>query len=122
MESVSAALDKATTILKSLDGTTLTPDQLEKTISGLSQINMIDLIGHKPAGTDPGGKTDARQNQSSANELNKKADLFNDELDRIKRMRQTLNLEALDPVINAARKLIHPVYQYTADLQQDNDD
>ncbi len=122
METVSAALLEATTILKALDGTSLTPDQLGKTISGLSKFDMVDLIENNGINASSGDKAGRQQIHSFVNELNKSADLFNDELDRIKRMRNTLNLEALDPVISAARKLIHPVYQYTADLQQEDED
>lgn len=52
--------------------------------------------------------------------LNKEADGFLDELDRIKRMRQTLNLEALDPLIKEARRIIHSIHGFTANLQEDS--
>lgn len=51
-----------------------------------------------------------------ADELNKKADHFLDELDRIKTIRHTLNLEALDPIITEARKIIHSLHAFTAQI------
>lgn len=50
--------------------------------------------------------------------INKEADFFLDELERIKKMRQTLNLEALDPIIKEARKIIHSLHAFTAALEE----
>ena len=50
--------------------------------------------------------------------LNKVADHFLDELERIKKIRQTLNLEALDPIIKEARKIIHSLHAFTAQLEE----
>lgn len=52
-----------------------------------------------------------------ADMLNNEADGFLDELERIKTMRHTLNLEALDPIIKEARKIIHAIHGFTAGLQ-----
>ena len=51
--------------------------------------------------------------------LNKEADGFLDELERIKRIRHTLNLEALDPLIKEARRIIHSIHGFTANLQEE---
>jgi len=53
-----------------------------------------------------------------ADELNKEADHFLDELERIKTIRHTLNLEALDPIITEARKIIHSLHAFTAHLEE----
>ncbi len=53
-----------------------------------------------------------------ADELNKEADHFLDELERIKTIRHTLNLEALDPIITEARKIIHSFHAFTAHLEE----
>jgi translation initiation factor 2B subunit (eIF-2B alpha/beta/delta family) len=55
--------------------------------------------------------------KDQADSLNKEADHFLDELERIKKMRQTLNLEALDPIIKEARRIIHSIHGFTAGLQ-----
>jgi hypothetical protein len=51
-----------------------------------------------------------------ADQLNKVADNFLDELERIKTIRQTLNLDALDPIITESRKIIHSLHAFTAHL------
>ena len=55
---------------------------------------------------------------AQADELNKEADHFLDELERIKTIRHTLNLEALDPIITEARKIIHSLHAFTAHLEE----
>ena len=56
--------------------------------------------------------------RGQADLINKEADHFLDELERIKTMRHTLNLEALDPIIKEARKIIHSLHGFTADLDE----
>jgi hypothetical protein len=55
--------------------------------------------------------------KGQADVLNKEADGFLDELERIKTIRHTLNLEALDPIIKEARKIIHAIHGFTAGIQ-----
>jgi len=55
---------------------------------------------------------------AQADALNKEADHFLDELERIKRIRHTLNLEALDPIIAEARIIIHSLHAFTAHLEE----
>jgi hypothetical protein len=55
---------------------------------------------------------------AQADDLNKEADHFLDELERIKTIRHTLNLEALDPIITEARKIIHSLHAFTAYLEE----
>jgi hypothetical protein len=55
--------------------------------------------------------------KGQADALNKEADHFLDELERIKTMRHTLNLEALDPIISEARRVIHAIHGFTAGMQ-----
>jgi len=57
--------------------------------------------------------------KEQADSLNKEADHFLDELERIKKIRQTLNLEALDPIIKEARTIIHSLHSFTADLEEE---
>lgn len=52
-----------------------------------------------------------------ADQVNHAAEAFLHELERIKRMRQTLNLEALDPLVREARGIIHRVHDFTARIQ-----
>lgn len=121
MESVSEALNKATSVLKALNGTSLTADQLDSTVSQLNAVDIHELLAQIPAPPESGSDEVGTRNkfQQIANDLNKSADGFNDELERIKRMRNTLNLDALDPVIQAAKRIIQPVFNFTADLEGD---
>jgi hypothetical protein len=57
--------------------------------------------------------------KGQADLLNKEADHFLDELERIKKIRQTLNLEALDPIIKEARTIIHSLHSLTAGLEEE---
>ena len=57
--------------------------------------------------------------RGQADLINKEADLFLDELERIKTKRHTLNLEALDPIIKEARKIIHSLHAFTAGLEEE---
>jgi hypothetical protein len=52
-----------------------------------------------------------------ADTLNKESDHFLDELERIKTIRHTLNLEALDPIIKEARRVIHVIHGFTTGLE-----
>jgi hypothetical protein len=56
--------------------------------------------------------------RGQADLINKEADLFLDELERVKKMRKTLNLEALDPIIKEARTIIHSLHAFTAQLEE----
>jgi hypothetical protein len=55
--------------------------------------------------------------KDQADSLNKEADHFLDELERVKKIQQTLSLEALDPIIKEARRIIHSIHGLTAWLQ-----
>ncbi|WP_336517306.1 hypothetical protein [Pollutibacter soli] len=123
MESVSEALNKATSILKSLNGNSLTADHLDSIVSQLDSVDVNELLGQipEPPGTGLDDVETKNKFQQIANDLNKTADAFNDELERIKRMRSTLNLDALDPVIQSAKRIIQPVFNFTADLEFNDD-
>jgi hypothetical protein len=116
MDQLKMALDEATSILKKLTSSTLTADQLELTKNAISGLNIEGIIQNALRGRH---NPDEGHAIKSANEINKKADGFNDELQRIKKIKNTLNLEALEPVIAAASHFIRPVFQFTAALQEE---
>ena len=62
-------------------------------------------------------ETYRKEMAARADRINRTADPFLHELERIKRMRHTLNLDALDPLIREARGIIHRVHDFTARLQ-----
>lgn len=63
-------------------------------------------------------ETNKETMNARADELNKEADHFLDALERIKTIRHTLNLEALDPIITESRKIIHSLHAFTAHLEE----
>jgi hypothetical protein len=117
------ALDQAATALKAVTASTLSADQLASSTSTLKAIPVNDLIDEfkhaLPAESDdPKTQEEHRKELDRiATDLNKKVDAVNDELSRIKSMRSTLNLEALDPVIHAAQQVVRPLYNLSADLR-----
>ena len=117
------ALDRAAEALRSVNPSSLGPDTLqaaEATLSGLPVNDLIEEFTHglPAAPDDPKQEAQHRKRMDDiADELNKKLDSVNDELKRIKSMRSTLNLEALDPVIHAAQKLVRPLFNLSADLR-----
>lgn len=118
-----AALDRAANALKSVTASSLGPDALHAAEATLAGINVNDLVEEfmhdlPDAPEDQKGEHEHRKKLDGiADELNKKLDAVNDELKRIKSMRTTLNLEALDPVIHAAQKVVRPLFNLSADLR-----
>ena len=49
-------------------------------------------------------------------EINRELHLLNEELSRIKSLRNTLHLDALEPLIKSAQEIIRPMYNFTAAL------
>jgi hypothetical protein len=117
------ALDQAAAALKVVTASTLSPDLLASSTATLKGIPVNDLIEEfthaLPAESDDPKVQDDRSKELDrlANDLNKKVDAVNDELTRIKSMRSTLNLEALDPVIHAAQHVVRPIYNLSANLR-----
>ena len=117
------ALEQATLALKAVTASSLSADQLASSTATLKSIPVNDLIEEfkhalPPASDDPGTKeVNQKELDHIATELNRKVDAVNDELSRIKSMRSTLNLEALDPVIHAAQQVVRPLYNLSADLR-----
>jgi uncharacterized protein YabN with tetrapyrrole methylase and pyrophosphatase domain len=114
MDKLKMALEEATNLLKQLTPSTLTADQLDVTKNAIAGLNIEEIIQNYLR-----GRNEASEEQAikTANEINKMADGFNDELQRIKKIKNTLNLEALEPVISAASHFIRPVFRLTAALQ-----
>lgn len=78
-----------------------------------------DFARTLPAEPDDDWEKDAYRKEMAkqADLINRAAEKFLHELERVKRMRQTLNLDALDPVIREARGIIHRIHDFTAQLQ-----
>ena len=57
-----------------------------------------------------------RQLNAIADEINKELAPLNATLEKIKQLRQTLNLPALDGTINLAQKMVRNIYRFTSNL------
>jgi hypothetical protein len=90
----------------------------------LKKFNVTELIrnfsGTNPPVIEDGKETDSarKQKERFADELNHHIDNVKDELGRIRQIRQTLNLERLDPLIDLTRKIIQPLYNLSASLEE----
>ncbi len=123
MLSLYESINNASAVLRALSPSTLTREQVESTKKALESIDISALLeGYakglpvKPA--DGSGLDEYRKIvQQKADELNKKIDILHDALEEVKKMRKTLNLPALDPVIQSAQKIIRPLFNFTASMQ-----
>ncbi len=117
-------LDQAVSALKVVTPATIDHEHLSSSISILEGIPINELIEEFQQtlpvhADDEKGKHQLRKELDLiATELNKRLDGVNDELKRIKSIRQTLNLDALDPLIRSAQRIVRPLYNLSADWRE----
>jgi hypothetical protein len=117
-------LDQAVSALKVVTPATIDHEHLSSSISILEGIPINELIEEFQQtlpvhADDEKGKQQLRKELDlNATELNKRLDGVNDELKRIKSIRQTLNLDALDPLIRSAQRIVRPLYNLSADWRE----
>jgi hypothetical protein len=123
MPDLIAEIAGVTGVLKEVQASTLVAENLERALQALQE-NQVGraLDAYKrslPPVPDDDWEMDAyrRQMAERADGINRAAEPLLAELERIKRMRQTLNLGALDPLIREARAVIHRVHDFTAGIQ-----
>jgi hypothetical protein len=110
-------------LLKRVDASTLVFDNLQAVEAGLHESPIAQVIQtyRKSIGSEPLDEPEREQyrerKRHEADQINRVAEELWRELDRVKRIRQTLSLEALDPIIREARAIIHRVHGLTADLE-----
>jgi hypothetical protein len=123
MPDLFAEIAEVTAVLKKVQASTLVAENLERALQALQENEVgraLDAYRRSlpPAPDDDWEKdTYRKQMAERADGINRAADPLLAELERIKRMRQTLNLEALDPLIREARTVIHRVHDFTASIQ-----
>ena len=123
MQSLLAEIRNLTQALSGLQSDTIVIDNLDKILDQLKGSDIqhqLDeyMLSQPPVPEDEQALESYKETMKArADTLNKEADHFLDELERIKTMRHTLNLEALDPIINEARRVIHSIHGFTAGLQ-----
>ena len=123
MKELSLIIDQAVDALKAITPQSLMPDLIatsERRLRELDTRGWVDAfvmtLPVRPSGEQE--QEDYRiQMQLIADRLNKQTDILNHELTRIKTLRATLNLGRLDPLIEAARAIVRPLYTLSASLQ-----
>ena len=111
--------------VKALEGVSpgnLTTDQLNGSIQVLESLDVNDAIDQywnnlpeKPE-KDKDLQAWEKKVHQLGKELNHQLHGLNDELSRVKDIRNNLSLPALDPLIKAAQEIIRPLYNFTAQL------
>ena len=124
MQSIIEEIRNLTQSLAGLRSDNIVIDNLDSILSKLKASDLGAKIARYNVGL-PSDSTDdlelekqKEEMRGQADLINKEADHFLDELERIKTMRHTLNLEALDPIIKEARKIIHSLHAFTAQLEE----
>jgi hypothetical protein len=116
-------IGRATDLLRRVQPSTLESEPLRQVLEALRDGSVsaaLEALARSlpPEPDDDWEKEAYRKDMAArADKVNHAAESFLQELDRIKRMRQTLNLEALDPLIREARGIIHRVHDFTARIQ-----
>lgn len=126
MPDLFAEISEAIDLLRRVQPSTLESEPLRQTLEALRNSSVTASLeayarNLPPEPEDDRDKERFRKDMAArADQVNHAAEGFLQELDRIKRMRQTLNLEALDPLIREARAIIHRVHDFTARIQGGN--
>ncbi len=122
MSSIHSIIQSATTALAELSPQTLTIDHINSSTQKLDAININDAIDEYWRSLPPKPEEENRLSEWEASmrekskEINHDLHQFNEELKRVKSMKQTLSLDALEPLISAAQQIIRPLYDFTAEL------
>lgn len=122
MNEVIAAIERATALLLKVTPSSLEAGFLNSIQAGLEQINIASLLKDmqqpEPQNDDSEEETenDSLGGLNLADSLNRKIHPLNEALDKVKKLRETLNLEALDGIIKAGQQVVRPLYNYTAGL------
>lgn len=110
-------------ILSGIGPSTLTPENLDEALRGLLSIDVDGCMERFAAGL-PARPEDDEATESHdirmgrlSDDINRSLSGANAELSRIKELRTTLNLGALDPLIENARAAVRRLYGLTASLQ-----
>ena len=122
MSSILSIIQSGLDALEAVTPQSLTVDQISSSKEKLDAINVNDTIDSyrrslpaKPDNDDhlPAWETEMRK---KASEINHELRRLNEELNRIKSIRETLSLDYLDPLIKSAQQIIRPLYNFTAQL------
>jgi hypothetical protein len=122
MTSIQTLIDTATRALVDVNPGSITPDQLNLSRQTLESLEVNDAIDQywENLPEKPENERDLteweKQMHQLGKEINHQLHGFNEELSRVKQLRYTLGLPALDTIVSAAREIIRPLFNFTAQL------
>jgi hypothetical protein len=122
MSSIKAIIESGIQALIEITPGTLTPARLDSSLSILRSFNVNNAIddywSKLPEKPENDHEIPAWENQNHrlGKEFNHDLKLFNEELNRVKKMQGALNIPQLDTLIHAAQEVIRPLYSFSAQL------
>ena len=120
MNELLGAITKATAALQGITAATLTPAQLDSARATLDSIDISAILENYGGKLPEKSESDEFKTEieHEADQLNKKIDPLNDALEEVKKIRATLDLDALDPIIQSARNIVRKLYSFSASIQE----
>lgn len=122
MSSIHSIIYSATAALSEITPETLSTDRINNSRSRLDAIHVNEIIDNywndlppKPDKESDWPKWESEMIENG-NSINHELHRMNEELSRLKSLRQTLSLDQLDPLIHSAQEIIRPLYNFTAQL------
>ena len=123
MDELTDCIEGMRDILSGIGPSTLTPQNLDEAMRGLLSIDfdgcMERFAAGLPARPEDEEAAEAHDDRMGrlSDDINRSLGGANAELARLKELRTTLNLEALDPMVETAREAVRRLYGLTASLQ-----
>ena len=122
MQQLIEAIHKAHQLLLQVKADALTQQLLSLTEKQLNAIDVHQII-EEYARSLPEKNNEEDEDESYKKQLNTISDHINKELaplnsslGKIKQLRETLNLPALDGIIGSSQKIVRAIYQFTSNL------
>ncbi len=122
MTSIKTIIENCTQALSEVTPENLTPARLDSSLSILQSFNVNNAIDDHwdslPEKPEKENEIPAWENENHriGKEVNHHLKLFNEELNRVKKMQAALNIPQLDTLIHAAQEVIRPLYNFSAQL------
>ena len=120
--SLTSIVENCTNALAAITPHTLTPEKLGSSLQILQGVDINDAIDEfwadLPPSPDQDNKLSAwkKDMHNKARDLNHHLTGFNHELSRVKEMQAALKIPQLDELIHAGQLVIRPIYNFTAQL------
>lgn len=120
MQQLIDAIHKAHRLLVQVNAGTLTPQLLSNTEARLNEIDVHSILENYsrslPVKPEEEDENYNGQINAIADQINKELAPLNNTLEKIKQLRETLNLPALDGIISLAQKIVRAIYLFTSNL------